>query len=164
MVEPRVAELYRKFGPAIYSRCRRLLRDDVAAEDATQEVFMRVMRHIEAAPDEQAALAWIYRISTNYCLNALRDRSRQAEPVAELPEAPSEHPEAALLDRDLAMRLVMRVPEKLRAAAVLYYSDGLDQEQVAKTLGISRRTVINRLQDFVDRARKFVARQEEVHP
>jgi len=162
MAEQRVAELYRKFGPAIYSRCRRLLRDDVAAEDATQEVFVRVMRHIESAPDETAALAWIYRISTNFCLNALRDRSRQAEPVAELPEAPSEHPETALLDRDLAMRLVMRVPEKLRAPAVLYYVDGLEQEQVAKTLGISRRTVINRLGEFADRARKFVARQEEV--
>ena len=34
MADVRVAELYRRFGPAIYSRCRRLLRDDVAAEDA----------------------------------------------------------------------------------------------------------------------------------
>ena len=162
MGDPRVADLYRRFGPAIHSRCRRLLKDDVAAEDATQEVFVRVMRHIESAPEDRAALAWIYRISTNLCLNTLRNRGRQAEPVAELPETPGEHPEALLLDRDLAMRLVLRVPEKLRAPAVLYYVDGLEQEQVAKTLGISRRTVINRLGEFASRARKFVARQEEV--
>ncbi|MHB8872987.1 MAG: RNA polymerase sigma factor [Myxococcaceae bacterium] len=161
MADERVAELYRKFGPVIYSRCRRLLRDDVAAEDATQEVFMRVMRHIESAPVDQAALAWIYRISTNLCLNTLRNRGRQAEPVAELPETPGDHPEAMMLDRDLAVRLVMRVPEKIRAPAILYYVDGLEQEQVAKTLGISRRTVINRLGEFATRARKFVARQED---
>src|SRR5258705_13520736 len=113
MADPRVAELCRKFGLAIYSRCRRLLRDDVAAEDATQEVFLRVLRHIESAPSDQAALAWIYRISTNYCLNFLRDRSRQAEPVEDLPEQPGVHPELGMLDRDLAMRLVMRAPENL---------------------------------------------------
>ena len=155
----RVAALYRKFGPAIYSRCRRLLKDDALAEDATQEVFVRVLRHIESAPDDAAALAWIYRISTNYCLNLIRDRGRQAEPTAaeEMPEL-SGNPEPEMLDRDLAMRLVARSPEKIRAAAVLYYIDGLEQEQVAATLGISRRTVINRLQEFVDRSKKFVTR------
>ena len=154
----RVSSLYRKFGPAIYSRCRRLLKDDTLAEDATQEVFVRVMRHIESAPDDAAALAWIYRISTNFCLNQIRDRSRQAEPVDEIPEEASEHPEPEMLDRELAMKLVNRAPEALRAPAVLYYIDGLEQEQVAKTLGISRRTVINRLAEFNSRSRKFIAR------
>jgi RNA polymerase sigma-70 factor (ECF subfamily) len=157
----RVSHLYRKFGPAIYSRCRRLLKDDALAEDATQEVFVRVLRHIESAPDDAAALAWIYRISTNFCLNQIRDRGRQAEATdpAELPEQPTDHPEPTMMDRDLAMKLVSRAPEKLRATAILYYVDGLEQEQVAKTLGISRRTVINRLQEFTERSRKFVTRE-----
>lgn len=157
----RVSDLYRKFGPAIYSRCRRLLKDDALAEDATQEVFVRVMRHIEAAPDDSAALAWIYRISTNYCLNQIRDRSRQAEPTApeELPEAEGDAVEPQMLDRELALKLVSRTPEKLRETVVLYYVDGLEQEQVAKALGISRRTVINRLQEFQERSRKFLTRE-----
>lgn len=154
----RLAELYRRYGPTIYARCRRLLRDEVAAEDATQEVFLRVFRHIETAPSDQAALAWIYRISTNYCLNQIRDRSRQAEPVEELPEQAGEHPEPPMIDRDLALRLLQRAPENLRAPAVLYYVDGLEQAQVAEVLGISRRTVINRLGEFANRARKFVGR------
>jgi len=160
MAGDRLAELYRRFGPAIYSRCRRLLKEDVAAEDATQEVFLRVLKHLESAPSDQAALAWIYRISTNYCLNVLRDKARHAEPVEELPEVPGEHPEVGLIDRDLAMRLLMRAPESLRAPAVLYYVDGLEQQQIADTLGISRRTVINRLGDFTERARKYLAREK----
>ena len=155
----RVADLYRKYGPAIYSRCRRLLKDDALAEDATQEVFVRVMHHIKSAPDDKAALAWVYRISTNFCLNMIRDRSKQAEPVEELPEVPQEGHEATFLDRDLAMQLVNRAPEQLRAPAILYYVDGLEQEQIAQTLGISRRTVINRLNDFQDRCRKFLKRE-----
>lgn len=125
---------------------------------------MRVLRHIESAPDDATALAWIYRISTNYCLNQIRDRSKQAEPTApdEMPEGNDQpNPELGMLDRDTAMKLIRRAPEKLQEVAVLYYVDGLEQEQVAKTLGISRRTVINRLQDFVDRSRKFVGRDGE---
>jgi len=64
-----------------------------------------------------------------------------------------------MLDRDVAMRLVERTPEKLRETVILYYVDGLEQEQVARTLGISRRTVINRLQEFQERSRKFLARE-----
>lgn len=156
----RVSVLYRKFGTAIYSRCRRLLKDDALAEDATQEVFVRVLRHIESAPDDATALAWIYRISTNYCLNQIRDRSKQAEPTApeELPEGDGTSPEVGMLDRDTALKVIRRAPEKLQEVAVLYYVDGLEQEQVAKALGISRRTVINRLQEFVDRSRKFIGR------
>ena len=71
----------------------------------------------------------------------------------------SENKETAMINRDLAMRLVERSPQKIRAAAVLYYIDGLEQDQVASTLGISRRTVINRLQEFVERSKKFVTRQ-----
>jgi RNA polymerase sigma-70 factor (ECF subfamily) len=159
--DDKVASLYRKYGATIFSRCRRLLRDEALAEDATQEVFVRVFRHIEAAPDDAAALGWIYRISTNYCLNQLRDRSRHAEPTAPeaLPEvSDGELPEALWLDRDLAQRLIARAPEKLQEVAVLYYVDGLEQEQVAKALGISRRTVINRLQEFQERSRKFLGR------
>lgn len=156
--EGRVSDLYRKYGAVIYSRCRRLLKDDALAEDATQEVFVRVMRHIDSAPDDQAALAWIYRISTNYCLNQIRDRGRQAEPVEELPDPGGDHPEPQLLDRDLALQLVNRAPEALRAPAILYYLDGMEQEQIARTLGISRRTVINRLNEFMSRSKKFLSR------
>jgi DNA-directed RNA polymerase specialized sigma24 family protein len=56
------------------------------------------------------------------------------------------------------MRVIQRAPEKLQEVAVLYYMDGLEQEQIATTLGISRRTVINRLQEFQERSRKFLAR------
>lgn len=122
---------------------------------------MRVLRHIEAAPDDTAALAWVYRISTNYCLNQLRDRARQAEPVEQLPERAGDHPETLWHDKALALQLIERVPEYLQAPAVLYYLDGLEQEQVAKTLGISRRTVINRLQEFAERSKKFILQRGE---
>ena len=79
--ELKIETLYAKYGPTIYARCRRLLRDPVAAEDATQDIFVKLMRHIEAAPTEDAVLPWIHRIVTNHCLNVIRDAKRRAAPV-----------------------------------------------------------------------------------
>ena len=43
----RVPALYRKFGPLIYSRCRRSLNDETLALRATQEVFVRVLKSLD---------------------------------------------------------------------------------------------------------------------
>ncbi len=60
----RVATLYRKFGGLIYARARRQLGDDASAETATVEIFARIVRELEAAPDDKAALACVYRATS----------------------------------------------------------------------------------------------------
>ncbi|MFZ5441419.1 MAG: RNA polymerase sigma factor [Myxococcota bacterium] len=157
----RAAFLFRAYGATIYSRCRRILKDDALAEDALQEVFVRVYQHVERARDAETALVWINRISRNYCLNLIRDRARRAEPMApsDLPEGEAESCEPVLMNRQAARCLVTRAPRKLQAVAALCYLDGLEEEQIARTLGISRRTVVNRLRHFHERSRKFIARE-----
>lgn len=101
----------------------------------------------------------ILRIATNYCLNAARDRRRGPEPRDELPDLPVDVSlEQVLSDRDMVRRIVGRVDEKLRAAAWAHYVDGLDHVEAARMLGISRRTVANRLAVFEERARKIIRR------
>jgi RNA polymerase sigma-70 factor (ECF subfamily) len=158
MTADRLTELYRAYGPVIYSRCLRMLRDRAAAEDATQETFMRVHRHIDKA-DSRQALGWIYRIATNYCLNEIRNRNRRPAPGDLDPdELLGTDFSVVLADRDLVARIVHRCPEKLRAVAWLHHVDGLDQSEVARVLDISRRTVVNRLAEFTHNARKFLDR------
>jgi RNA polymerase sigma-70 factor (ECF subfamily) len=157
--DDRLTELYRRYGPAIYARCRRILEDADAAEDATQETFLRVYRHVERAPSTQEALRWIYRIATNYCLNELRNDKRHRV----LLDGVSGSLEFRLgeehfLDRDLGRRLVLRAPAHVGTAAWLHHVDGLDQAEVAEVLGVSRRTVVNYLETFAKHARKFVTR------
>ncbi len=158
MTEDRLTTLYRMYGPVIFARCARLLGDRAAAEDAIQETFIRVQRHLDKAPNSHEALTWVYRIATNYCLNEIRDRKLRPHGEAELAEAPGDNFETVFADRDLVARIVRRSPEKLRAAAWLHHVDGLDQGEVARVLGISRRTVVNRLAEFATNARKFATR------
>jgi RNA polymerase sigma-70 factor (ECF subfamily) len=156
----RLVELYRAHGGAIYARCRRILGDHPTAQDATQETFVRVFRHIDRVPDAREVLRWIYRIATNYCLNEIRGRKVRPELMERVPELAEAgvtvDPVAALADRQLVERLIRYVPEKLRVVAWLCHVDGLEQAEVATILGISRRTVVNRLAEFQERGRKLL--------
>lgn len=160
----RLTELYRRYGPAIYARCRTLLADESAAEDATQETFLRVQRHLDRVPSAREALYWIYRVATNYCLNELRSRRSRALPWADLADLPEIAPddidavESRLADQDLARRLIARARPNVRMVAWLYHLDGFEQEEVAAIVGVSRRTVATRLAQFSSNARKFVRR------
>lgn len=64
----RVPALYRKFGPLIYSRCRRSLNDEALAMRATQEVFARVLKTL----DEQLERGAV-EVLSSACENVCRE-------------------------------------------------------------------------------------------
>ena len=153
-----IAELYRTWGPAIYRRCLRLLREPEAARDATQEVFVKVVRDIRKLEERETALPWIYRVAPNHCLNVLRDARRRGErPAADalelVPAAPEGSPE-----RQLARQVLSRFDLQTQAIAVGVLVDGMEREQVAGLLGISRKTVQRKLTRFLDGARAWLTR------
>ena len=164
MDEPKsqVTRLYREFGPVVYRRCLRLLGDRAAAEDATQEVFVKLLRDVERLQDRETVLPWIYRVAMNHCLNVRRDARRRgqdglAEDLDVVPDAQGERPDA-YPDRQLAQAVLSRFDEETQAVAVGVLVDGMEHEEIASALGISRRTVSRKLSRFVENARKFLAR------
>ncbi len=159
MAGDRAAELYRTYGPAVYRRCLKLLRDREAARDATQEVFVKLVRDI-ADLDEAAVLPWIYRVATNQCLNALRTRGRHGETALDL-EVADAAADAPYPERHLAQTILSRFDDGTRAVAVGALVDGMGHEELAGALGISRKTVERRLARFLERARKLVTEGEE---
>ena len=143
--------LYQAYSRVIFGRCLRLLKDRQAAEDATQETFVRVLKHIDGAPRGSDVLWWISRIATNLCLNMLRDRKTASQPLSacdEAPPAPEHHFEEALIARLFAAQLLASVPERVRATSLLRHVGGMRDGEVAQTLGVSRRTVVYHLAEL----------------
>ena len=151
-----IAELYRTWGPAIYRRCLRLLRDQEAARDATQEVFRKALSSPEKLADPQTALPFIYRIATNYCLNERRNAGRRGETELVDLDVSSGHPEFP--QRRLVQRVLSRFDARTQSIAVGVLVDGMQHEEVADALGISRKTVSRRLTRFLEHARKYLER------
>jgi len=151
-----IAELYRSWGPAIYRRCLRLLRDPEAAQDATQEVFRKALSSPEKLADPHTALPFIYRVATNHCLNERRNAGRRGETALMDLDVASDHP--AFPQRRLVQRVLSRFDAKTQSIAVGVLVDGMEHEEVADALGISRKTVSRKLARFLENARKYLER------
>lgn len=144
-----VGELFRQHGPMVYRRAFRLLGRREDAEEATQEVFIRVMRSASSFEGRSGVTTWLYQITTHYCLNLLRDRARRRQLWQEN-AAPDEAPGGPAASELLHLRrLLAEADEQQARAAVYVYLDGMSHEEAAELLGVSKRTVGNLIDRFL---------------
>jgi len=145
--ETALGDLYAKYSPAIYAHCRRFLQSPAAARDATQEAFIRVIVRGVVLPREEEALRYLYRVSTNVCLNLLREHNvhTRAAPAIAASSAHVGSAESSLADREFVSAVLDQCGEGSAQVAIMHYLDGMSQVEVAEVLGITRRTVFNRL-------------------
>jgi len=163
--ETALAVLYAKCAPAIYAHCRRFLQSPAAARDATQEAFVRVLAHGVTLPREDEAMRYLYRVATNVCLNLLREHNvhTRAAPTLALHAPHTGSAESGLADREFVEIVLARCGEGGAQVAIMHYLDGMSQVEVAQVLGITRRTVFNRLRK-VARIATELLRAGPAHP
>jgi RNA polymerase sigma-70 factor, ECF subfamily len=150
MDEQGIAELYERYAPAIFAHCRRLLGSQVSARDALQEAFVRVLQHHQALGPGDQALRYLYRTSTNVCINLLRQRAVRERAAPEIASRilGAEITQPSPGDRQFVRMLLDRCDDLAAEIALMHFVDGLTQVEVASTLGITRRTVFNRLRQI----------------
>jgi RNA polymerase sigma-70 factor (ECF subfamily) len=155
-----IESLYRKYGALVRRRARSILGDDHEAQDAMQEVFVRVIAAMAEFRGQSQPSTWLYRITTNLCLNRIRDSRRRRDRLAEAAEhgreplAPAAGPPPEA--RTALQAVLRRVSEDLAQVAVYYYVDDMDQAEIAAVLGVSRRTIGYRLDRFREQAQRIL--------
>ena len=93
-------ELVDPYRRELHLHCYRILGSNVDAEDMLQETLLAAWRGLDGFAGRSSMRAWLYRIATNRCLNALRDSRRRVpvEPVPPFdPPAPSRRSEVTWL-------------------------------------------------------------------
>ena len=134
--------LYREHAGRVYALCLRLSGDRVAADELTQDVFVRVWQKLRTFRGESAFSTWVYRLATNVALMAQRSRSRR-----ELRVNPVEDP--ASYDRGVTPtageridldRALARLPNGAREVFVLHDVEGYGHAEIGRLLGIAEGT------------------------
>jgi RNA polymerase sigma-70 factor (ECF subfamily) len=141
----------------------RLLGNLEDAQDASQEVFLRVYRNLRKAEAATNFPAWLYRVTVNICHDLRRRRPVapvSMEDIAEPPARGADPQQSATeAERRRVLEMSLRMlSEKERAALVLRDLEGLSTEEVARTLGSSEATVRSQISKARIKVKDFVER------
>lgn len=69
-------EIYRRYSGKIYGRCLSLLKDEASAQDALQEVFIKILINLVKFSERSRLSTWIYSITYNYCIDSIRKNKK----------------------------------------------------------------------------------------
>lgn len=152
----------------VYALCRRLLGDPADAADATQEVYVRVVRSVLGFRGEAAFGTWLHRVTVNVCMTALRKRgdvrargqsAGMVDAVFDEIASTETSPEDRVTTADLARRTakaLAELSEDAREVVVLRDVQGLSTKETAELLGVSEGAVKVRLHRAHARLRELV--------
>jgi len=134
-----IERLYRELGHVVLRRARELLRSDAEARDALHEIFVGLLARPEQLEGVAKRTGWLYRVTTNHCLNQIRNRDGRARLLRAVPRDEETSPRGENLAT--VRRLLDKLPSPLAEVAVYYYVDEMSQDEIAAILGCSRRHV-----------------------
>lgn len=172
--ESAFAVLYDRYADLVFSASVRVLADSQLAEDATQDIFVRLWRRPEAfVPERGRFISWLMSVVRNRAVDEVRARGRrrkrEGEPgsdphelaLSQLPaESDDPYREAQLREEQLLVRGALReLPVEQRRALELAYFGGLTQQEIASALGEPLGTVKTRIRLGMQKLRRALQDQ-----
>ena len=130
------SEIYDRYSGRIYNFALRFLKNAEAAEDATQEVFVKMMRHANQFQGDAKLSTWLFSITANWCRDYLRkadNKAKETEDVlVQLPAPSDQSPDRTLEQRE-------------NEAILLSRYQGLSYAEIAQISGCSEGAVKTRV-------------------
>jgi RNA polymerase sigma-70 factor, ECF subfamily len=154
----------------VINTCYRLVLDKDAAQDITQEVFIKLYSSIDQFRGESRLSTWIYRIAVSKSLDYLRAQKRKkrhslisifSEPYQKQEEisAPKNQNPSNILDDEERKRILndalSKLPENQKIAFLLSKYDELSTKEIADILDTS----IHAVESLIQRAKKNLAKK-----
>lgn len=141
----------------------RLLGSRQDAQDAAQEVFLRLYQRISQIDSAGNLSGWLYRVTVNASYDILRKRKGAVAVALDEARLPVESSTEATLGREQQRKLVAEalrtLPDKEKAAVTLRDIEGLSTREVAGILGSSEATVRSQVSTARLKIRKFLRRR-----
>lgn len=151
------AEIVNRYKNAVYYHCFAIVRDEDIAEDIAQETFITAFYKLNKYNNKYKLATWLFKISTNKCLNSLKKTSKELKADDKLLEqirSEKSGPHALALEDELHTA-VHNLQPKYRAVISLYYWHGLDYQAVASAMG----SPVNSVRVWLKRAKEELRKE-----
>lgn len=168
--------LLKRHEKAVFNFCFRMVGDREGAHDATQEVFLKVVRNAKGWERQAKFTTWLFTIARNHCIDALRKASyrktasldqslkegeeggatlgdRVADETSVTPDRGAE----SLRLRGLLAAAIARLPEEQREVFVMREYAGMPFKEIADVVGVPENTVKSRMRYALEHLRAHLA-------
>lgn len=149
----------------IYAVCLNMLKNPHDAEDAAQDVFVKVFRSIRSFKAESRLETWMTKIAVNTCLDIIRSRRETVDIDEQYDLTDGRTPETELeqSDRRLALRQALsQLPEEIRSVVVLRFVEERSYEEIAEILNLNLNTVRTRIFRGREKIKKIFSENREL--
>ncbi len=132
--------LYRKYADKVYRKCVTLLKDQGKAEDATQEIFVKVMMNLANFNEKAQFSTWVYSITYNFCIDIIRKEKKSknlfVDDIERAPDVADEIPDEFLLSMEIKrLRIILdKIPADDHAILLMKYQDDMSIKEIADAL------------------------------
>lgn len=132
--------LYDKYSARVYSRCLSLLKDVALAQDATQEVFVKIYLNLSKFSERSQFSTWVYSITYNFCIDLIRRNKKQqaifTDDIEKTPEVADEVSDEDLMtmEVDRLKDVLENIPVGDKAILLMKYQDDMQIKDIAEAL------------------------------
>jgi RNA polymerase sigma factor (sigma-70 family) len=144
--------LYKRYAGKIYSKCLSLLKDETLAQDATQEIFMKIFTNLSRFKERSKFSTWVYSITYNYCIDFLRRRKKMkaifSDEMEKAPDIPDQEiSDKVLLELEIKKlkQVLDNIPPGDQAILLMKYQDQMSIKEIAEVFDITESAVKMRL-------------------
>lgn len=140
--EGAMEKIYERYKRPFFNLAFRYTFDRLAAEDLLQDIFIKILSHLEEVDREETFVAWMYRIAINTCYSYLRSRRGRDAHSVSLAEIEGKKEDAVYDKHEESLagpvdEAVHELPEKLRAVFMLHDVQGHTHEEIGRMLGVT---------------------------
>ncbi|HEX7847573.1 MAG TPA: RNA polymerase sigma-70 factor [Chitinophagaceae bacterium] len=167
-LETLFSSIFRQHEHRLYALAMQMTKSEQTAADIIQEVFLKLWEQREAIENIHNMEAWLYRLTENKVIDFLRkaaaDQRLKEKIWAGLQQIMNETEEhvAAKEYNAIIQKAIDQLPPQRRLIYQLNKEEGLNYQQIADELNISRHTVKNQLFSAVQSVRRFIGKNSKL--
>jgi RNA polymerase sigma factor (sigma-70 family) len=155
-------QLYRRYAQKVYGKCISILKNDAEARDAMQDIFVKIMLNLGNFGEKSQFSTWVYSITYNYCIDAIRKRKKEktmfSEDIERAPDVAAEDvPDQFLMEMEVKnLRFVLdNLPDSDRLILIMKYQDDLSIRDIAETLNKTESAVKMKIKRAKEKAKEL---------
>jgi len=139
--------LYDRYSTKVFSKCISLLKSESLAEDATQDIFIKILMNLSKFSGKSKFSTWIYSITYNYCIDMIRrkkkDPSLLVDNIADTHDSVEDVEDKFLLETNITrLKIILEdIPIADKSILLMKYQDSLSIKEIGGILDKSESAI-----------------------